>query len=167
LNIIAPPVGKDIYFLDNTDSHNNLKELNENNVELYIDDVKFKFSKYFKCKIREKENYTIKLKFKILMKDCSYMFYNCNYISEIDLSSFNTKNITNMSYMFTKVNVIKNLDLSSFDTENVTDMSYMFCGFSFFEKEKLDLSKFDTLNVTNMSSMFCGCKVRIFRYIFI
>ena len=39
---------------------------------------------------------------------------------------FNTANITNMSNMFYGCNRLRKLDLSSFDTSNVTDMSYMF-----------------------------------------
>jgi hypothetical protein len=49
-------INKDIYFLDNTDGtynkikhyHDNLKELNESNTELYINDIKYKYKKYFK-----------------------------------------------------------------------------------------------------------------------
>ena len=46
------------------------------------------------------------------------------------------------------------LDLSSFDTSNVTDMSGMFINCS---ATSLDLSSFDTSNVTNMSGMFINC----------
>jgi hypothetical protein len=61
-------INKDIYFLDNTDDtyndikhyHDNLKELNESNTELYINDIKYKYKKYFKP---DKEGiYIIKLK---------------------------------------------------------------------------------------------------------
>jgi surface protein len=43
------------------------------------------------------------------------------------------------------------LDLSSFDTSNVTDMRYMFY---FSKATTLDLSSFDTSNVTNTARMF-------------
>jgi surface protein len=43
------------------------------------------------------------------------------------------------------------LDLSSFDTSNVTAMDYMFYGCS---ATTLDLSSFDTSKVTNMTNMF-------------
>ena len=43
------------------------------------------------------------------------------------------------------------LDLSGFDTSNVTDMSYMFAGS---KVTILDLSSFNTSNVTNMNAMF-------------
>ena len=99
---------KNIYFLDNTDDiykengyvvehhHDNLKELNELNTEVFINNIKYKYEKYFKP---EKEGlYEIILIFKIKIKDCSYMFFGSCNLTSIDLSSFNTKNVTNMSY---------------------------------------------------------------------
>ena len=54
------------------------------------------------------------------------MFYNCCRLTNIDLSSFNNKNVTDMSSMFYECSKLTNIDLSSFNTENVTDMSSMF-----------------------------------------
>ncbi len=54
------------------------------------------------------------------------MFFGCNNITNLNLSSFNTKNVTNMSYMFSWCNNITNLNLSSFDTKFVIDMNKMF-----------------------------------------
>ena len=79
----------------------------------------------------------------------SYIFFNSQATS-LDLSNFDTSNVTDMSYMFWESQATS-LDLSSFDTSNVTDMSYMFAGS---QATSLDLSSFDTSKVTNMSSMF-------------
>ena len=54
------------------------------------------------------------------------MFYRCSNLTNIDLSSFNTKNVTNMSCMFYGCSNLTNIDLSSFNTKNVTNMSGMF-----------------------------------------
>ena len=54
------------------------------------------------------------------------MFYGCSNLTNIDLSSFNTKNVTDMSWMFSGCSNLTNIDLSSFNTENVTNMFYMF-----------------------------------------
>ena len=82
LKIDKNDIHKEIYFLDNY-NNNNLKELNNLNSELYIDDIKQKeFKKYF-IPIKEGE-YNIKLKFKINLKDCSYMFAGCNKIININ-----------------------------------------------------------------------------------
>ena len=35
-----------------------------------------------------------------LAKDCSYMFNNCNGLTSLTLSNFNTSNVTNMTGMF-------------------------------------------------------------------
>ena len=204
LKIDKDDINKKIYFLDNTDDndiyvkteineklkdgltiikeehhHDFLKELNDANTELYINDKKFKYEKYF---IPEKEgDYNILLKFKINMNDCSFMFYKCSNITKIDLSSFDTQNVTDMRKMFFGCNNLKEIDLSTFNTqsvtnmfgmfgkcknlnninlslfstENVTDMSYMFDGAS--NLTNLDLSSFNTQNVKNMYSMFIDC----------
>ena len=65
---------------------------------MYINGEEDKFEKYFIPK--EEGEYDILLKFKILMKDCSFMFFACSNLTNIDLSSFNTKNVTNMYKCF-------------------------------------------------------------------
>ena len=68
----------DINYIKEEHHHDFLKELNESNTELYINNKKYKYEKYF---IPEKEgDYNILLKFNILMTDCSFMFYNCGNI---------------------------------------------------------------------------------------
>ena len=73
LKIEEKDINKKIYFLDNTDYietkskikhyHENLKEINESNVDLYINNYKYKYKKYF---IPDKVGiYKIKLIFKI------------------------------------------------------------------------------------------------------
>lgn len=73
----------------------------------------------------------------------------------IDLSKFNTSNVTDMSSMFSGCKYTEKLDLSKFDTSKVIDMSGMFSGCS--DLKTIDLSKFNTSEVTNMSGMFGGC----------
>ncbi len=78
-----------------------------------------------------------------------------NQIINLDLSSFNTSNVTNIDGMFTGCGSLISLDISSFNTSKVTDMSYMFNMCS--SLTSLDLSSFDTSSVINMYSMFAGC----------
>ena len=80
----------------------------------------------------------------------SHMFYK-SAATSLDISNWNTSNVTNMSGMFYGSDATS-LDLSSFDTSNVTKMNEMF---SFSAATELDLSSFDTSNVTDMSCMFC------------
>ena len=56
----------------------------------------------------------------------SFMFFNCSSLKSIDLSSFNTNNVTNMNSMFNNCYSLNSIDLSSFNTNKVTNMKYMF-----------------------------------------
>ena len=49
----------------------------------------------------------------------SYMFSYYNKLSKLNLSSFNTNNVTNMSRMFEFCRNLNKLNLSSFNTNNV------------------------------------------------
>ena len=57
--------------------------------------------------------------------------------------------------MFQKCNSLTSLDLSSFDTSNVTYMNWMFSWCS--SLTSLNLSRFDASAVAGMYSMFYGC----------
>ena len=83
------------------------------------------------------------------------MFSNCSSITSLDLSNFDTSNVTNMSAMFNECTNLTSIDLSSFDTSSATSTGYMFCGCS--SLTSLDLSSFDTSNVTDMNRTFAGC----------
>ncbi len=82
----------------------------------------------------------------------SGMFSGCDTLTELDVSNFDTSNVTNMSSMFNHCETLTELDVSNFDTSNVTDMSGMFCYCE--TVAELDLRNFDTSNVTDMSEMF-------------
>ena len=135
INISKDDINKDIYFLDNTDGieenkgikhyHDNLKELDETNTELYINDKQIKYQKYYRF---EKEGlYSVILRFNIFMKDCSFMFYGCKRILLIDLSKFVTKDINNMSNMFSLCYILQMIvDNPNWNTEKVNNMSNMF-----------------------------------------
>ena len=76
---------KDIYFLDG-ESHENLKELDQNNTELYIyTNIHNKISNDFQknWQFEFTGNYQILLKFKNKLTDSSYMFYKCIKLNNI------------------------------------------------------------------------------------
>ena len=54
------------------------------------------------------------------------MFSGCHYLRNINLSNFNTQNVT--SSMFSGCESLTNINLSNFNTQNVTNMSSMFSG---------------------------------------
>ena len=154
IKLINKDPNKKNYFLDNIDKHGHLKELDESNVELFIEgEKKKKFKKYLE--FPETKILSIKLKLKQKIKDCSYMFYGCQNIAEIDLSSFDSSNVTNMSNMFCNCSKLTKVNFSSFNTKNVTNMESMFCNCS--KLTSIDLSSFETDNVLDMNQMFYGC----------
>ena len=87
-----------------------------------------------------------------LNSNSSRMFMNFTKLTELDLSSFNTQNVTDMSKMFSYVENIPSLDLLQFNTKNVINMNQMFKGMK--NLISLDVSSFNTSKVTNMSEMF-------------
>ena len=100
----------------------------------------------------------------VLNADCSEMFKDLTTLTDIDLSSFTTKDsngtpvVTNMASMFAGC---KNLDSinfgENFDTSAVTDMSKMFSKDE--RLEDLDLQGFNTESVEDMSEMFTGTAI--------
>ena len=79
-----------------------VKELNEENTELYINGKRYKYKSYF---TPEKEGiYKIQLIIKILMKSCCCLFYDLNCLKSLNLSSFNIQNVTNIKCMFYNCN---------------------------------------------------------------
>ena len=85
----------------------------------------------------------------------SSMFYGCSSLTSLNLSNFNTSSVTDMSDMFSRCSSLTSLDLSSFNASNVTNMDSMFSGCS--SLISLDLSSFNTTNVTSLDSMFYYC----------
>ena len=84
----------------------------------------------------------------------SYMFDGMRNLTTLNLSNFDTSRVTDMQYMFSYVSNLTSLNLSNFDTSRVTDMQYMFSYAS--NLTSLNLSNFDTSKVTNMRYMFYG-----------
>ncbi len=144
---------KILYNIDKIYDDCDLKELNESNTELYINEKKYDYKTYF---TPEKEGiYEIQLNIKILMKNCCYLFFGLKNLQSLDLTSFNTQNVTNMKGMFYKCCNLQSLDLSSFNTQNVTNMRCMF--YECQKLQNLDLSSFNTQKVTDMTQMFNEC----------
>ena len=86
---------------------------------------------------------------------CEDMFYYFQG-TEIDLSNFDTSNVTSMKEMFRGCVNLSTLDFSGFDTRNVQTMEGMFRGCEQGLTE-LDLSTFETPNLTRTIDMFLYC----------
>ena len=83
------------------------------------------------------------------------MFSSCSKLPSLDVTNFNTVNVKNMMKMFAGCKALTSLDVTNFNSENVTNMNRMFYKCS--KLTSLDVSNFNTKKVTNMSFMFSYC----------
>ncbi len=87
--------------------------------------------------------------------DMSYMFYNCDDVTNLNINNLDTRNVKKMNRMFQNCKSMTTLNISKFNTSQVNDMSSMFLNCT--SLEKLDLTSFTTSNVTSMEYMFYRC----------
>ena len=87
--------------------------------------------------------------------DMSLLFDNCQELTSLDVTHFNTAKVTNMYRMFNACG-LTSLDLSNFNTAKVENMELMFSGCSNL-KTIYASDKFKTAAVTKSKNMFLGC----------
>ena len=133
--------------------YSNEKEIKEN-IVIKINGKIIEFTYYYK--FNKEGKFKIEYSFKNNLTRTCDMFAGCNSLISLDLSNFNTQNVTNMESMFYHCHSLISLFLSNFNTQNVIDMYGMFYGCN--SLKSLDLSNFNTQNVTDMSWMFGDCK---------
>ena len=83
------------------------------------------------------------------------MFDGCSALTALDLSNFNTANVTDMGYMFNGCAALASIDVSKLNTERVRFMESMFNGCS--ALTTLDVTNFATERVRYMDNMFRDC----------
>ena len=83
------------------------------------------------------------------------IFARCSSLSYLNISGFDTSNVTSMTNMFLLCEKLPSLDVSHFNTSNVKEMDFMFYNLNI---DSLDVSRFNTSKVTNMNCMFYGCR---------
>ncbi len=113
------------YFEDKKRNYKKKKQFTEDNVEIYLDNIKKEFTRRIDRDFKKNRKYHIKLKFKILLEDCSFMFYNCDDIISIDLRYFDASNVKNMSNMFRSCRDLISVNLSNLNTTNLTNMDVL------------------------------------------
>ena len=95
----------------------------------------------------------------VLPQDCSFFCIGMPNLKSADLKNADSSDVTDMSFMFALSDDsgcnLTSIDVSGFDTYNVTNMKGMF---KCFGGTKLDLRSFWTSNVKDMSQMFEGCR---------
>ena len=130
--------------------YKNAKEIEKCKIKINDIDIGFNYFHLFK----EKGKYIIKYIFSNNLTNTNCMFFDCESLTNINLSNFNTQNVINMASMFSGCSSLINLNLSNFNTQNATSMA---CISGCKSLINLNLSNFNTQNVTNMSLMFYGC----------
>ena len=130
----------------------NEKEIKEN-CEIRINGLKIDFCYYYQ--FEQAGIYKIEYIFKKKLQKINHLFYDCKYLTKIDLSNLVTLNISETKYMFYGCENLISINLSNCNTKNVYDMEYMFYGCK--SLTELNLSDFDTINVYNMKKMFNDC----------
>jgi surface protein len=87
--------------------------------------------------------------------DMSYAFSGCEKLTQLKVAEWNTAKVTSMAGMFNKCRALATLDPGKWDTGKVVYFSSMFY---YCEKlTSLNLDKWNTVSATTMSYMFYGC----------
>lgn len=84
------------------------------------------------------------------------MFFGCNNLTYLNVSSFDTSNVGNMKWMFAGCWKLTNLSVSNFDMHSVRTMLGMFSSCK--GLTHIDVSQFNTENVENMQAVFQNCE---------
>ena len=135
--------------------------VDDDGFEVYINNEKVDIIKSYKIRYKYfkqhgKGIYEFKIIFKNNISNLTRFFEDCSDLISLNLSNFDTSNITNMELMFNDCHKLKRIDgLNQLSTCQVTNMGGLFqkC----YEIESLDLSNFDTSNVTDIGEMFYKC----------
>ena len=83
------------------------------------------------------------------------MFSGCISLISLDISNFDTSQVTDIFYMFNNCHSLNSINLLKFDVSNVLNMSNLFS--HCYKLESLDLSQFDFSQVTDIENIFFGC----------
>ena len=80
-----------------------------------------------------------------------HLFNGCSSLTSVDVSGFDTSNVTNMSRMFFMDAALRDIDMTGCDTSKVTDMTFMF--YQTYNLRELT-GVLDMSSVTNTNQMF-------------
>lgn len=87
--------------------------------------------------------------------DMSFLFRGCKVV-QLDISSWDTRNVTNMFQIFFLCSKLTSLNVDGIDTSSVQDLSFAFSNCS--ALKQIDLSSWDTTKVSGISQLFCFCE---------
>ena len=153
----------DFYQKNYKESYKEAKNnINKENIEIYVNNKKIKFSHYYKN--NKTGLITIKFKLNKLLTSTAYMFSDCESLNSIDLSSLNINNIKDMKYMFNNCKSLKPIDLSSLNINNSCDIRYMFNNYSSFQLK--DSSSYNDNNINDVKYNSNNCESTKSKHLF-
>jgi surface protein len=83
------------------------------------------------------------------------VFYGCSNLTELNVSNWDTSNVTNFNLFANGCTNLQSLDVSNWDTSNVTNFPGFALGCT--NLQSLDVSNWDTSNVTNFTGFANNC----------
>ena len=123
--------------------------------KISINGVEIDYTGYMVYDLEKEEN-NITMIFYDLLPTCRAMFFNLRNIIYIDLSKFDSSQVTETACMFYGCESLISINFGTFNTESLTDMHRMF--FGCISLTSLDLSSFKTSNVLDMFGLFASCE---------
>ena len=89
------------------------------------------------------------------VKDLSNLFYGCENLKTLDMTTFSTLSTETMTNMFFGCKNLESVNVTSFNVEKVKTMNSMFEGCE--KLANVDITSFNALALTTMDSMFKNC----------
>ena len=133
--------------------YKNEKEIKECKIE--INNIKIPFCYTYKFGVKGK--YIIKYIFDKSLTKTNNMFSGCSYLIKLDLSNFNTENVTDMGFMFNRCyKLTEIIGINKFNINKVNSMTAMFQESK--ELEYIELPNFKPYIFSNIGLKFKKCK---------
>ena len=122
---------------------------------IYINGINSSFGLDGKIYLEKEGIYNVTLEWDNKKKSYDKLFSDLNSLLEIDLSNFDTSEVTSMKSMFSNCKHLDYINFKNIDTSSVVNMASMFenC----FSLRSVDLSNFNTSKVSDMNKMFKCC----------
>jgi surface protein len=130
-----------------------------NNILDSIDSIKIDGKKE---KILNKFNFsnegehTLEIKFNKNITSLKKFFKDCDSLTNVDFSYFNSENISSLEELFSGCSSLVSVNFTNFTTSKVYSMRNMFSGCT--NLQSINFEKFDSSKVKDMSGMFYNCK---------
>ena len=134
--------------LINFDNKDNSCQISINNNDTFNFQSEYTF--------KEEGEYKIDFDFNKLLRNTSSLFENCKYLTSVDLSNLNSKELELMINMFNNCINLKEFIFNNSDTKSIKNMNGMF--YKCESLKSIDLSNLNLENAFDISSMFRYCK---------